>query len=1094
MHEISSRPDRASPAPDTVVAGLEFPSWDSPKLALDEQGQIQEEPLPVQLSPGAAILSHDLSNHSALNFGLEDNSEPDALARPLPAEPVPDEGSFSPPRRRAATAVRHERPSPVHAAVDPGDLDRHIQNQQSELPFDEAVRSGERSKSPSGSPPALLPSPPNAASAGLDQYAVSKKRPDLAGAGRQLSSRRPAAYSRVQPNTFHGAEPPLPHQPQAHFYGAPHAEALLVRKSSSRSSQGGRLQSYFLDSFISAGGSATEEVENVLLVGGDGTLDVFRTDRERPAALGHLRGLPGWVIGAKVIPRGGREDPLQSSRPLVALTIYGPLAPRQGQDGPHRTTVEVYSVKARERVATLFATRPMAIPMGATSSPLFAPPAAASLRVDANSRFITVASGLSGELWIFNAGSDTLGQNDDPAPFRCLGKIWTVVQPGSSSRFGQSELESGDAGHAVPSVQGGRSVFSLGHRWLAYVPARPSHTSIQGEVLVDTNSRPPGVSNHTAPPQPQVNCDVESPDGDGILNRVAREMTQEFIKGAKWFGGQSMQAIRSYWNRSSPPEMPLGLAGPSHGRDAYAHQQYPGAQNFPPTHAPTHYQPQSSSELVLVSILDLGRVERGHDSAAQRMNPMATFQAPHGCSFLSFAPGGLHLLTASKNGDVQYIWDVMKIHQEKPSTTSPSSSPKSTGSGSPARRGPYVRQIASFSRMTAANIVDVAWAAPDGERLAILTEKGTVHMFDIQSSALHWPPPRRAIRASSTSSTDDKGAARTNTLYSATGAAGHTVTTAVKMVNNTAQPLLAAARGRRSSSGAGAVAGGSSSAASGYAKGAQGGRVVAQGLSKSLGAASETINTIRSIGENRLHLPTGSFVSTPGCIRWLTGRETGSMGLVGDGVVRIQEVRTKASSTKRGKRQSLAGGQLVQYEVPSLAHRPLSSDADALGMETDAEDGTLMILGFWNIRPRSGEAARGTHHPQHPLSQAEIETNTPYQPFHTDRRVSLFIYEDSSNPGKESDDLDHQHHDDTSFLDFGQDIAAIPVNLGGSTSSEPEDVLGPMENIVQRGTGSEETEQLVITTRRRKRVKDGAVEDGFFEDDCEVLDFASDRV
>ena len=1090
MHDISSRPDPASPAPCPVVADLEFPSWDSPELALDEQGQVQEEPLP----PAAAILNYDLSELSALDAGGVEGAEPDALARSLLDEPAPDEGSFSLPRSRAATVVRDERPSPVYAALDPGDRRHHIRNQQSELPFDEAVRSGDRSKSPSGSPPALLPSPPNTASVGLGQHAATKKRPDLAGVGRQLSSRRPAVYSRIQPHTLHGAEPPLPHQPQAHFYGAPHAEALLMRKNSSRSSQGGRLQSYFLDSFISAGGSATEEVENVLLVGGDGTLDVFRTDRERPGVLGHLRGLPGWVIGAKVIPRGGREDLLQASRPLVALTIYGPLASPEGQDGLHRTTVEVYSVKTRERVATLFATRPMAIPIGATSSPLFAPPAAASLRVDVNSRFVTVASGLSGELWIFNAGSDTLGHNDDAAPFRCLGKIWTVVQPGSSSRFGQSELESRDAGHGVPSVQGGRSVFSLGHRWLAYVPARPSHTSIQGEVLVDTNSRPPGVSNHTAPPQPQVNCDVESPDGDGIWNRVAREMTQELIKGAKWVGGQSMQAIRSYWNKPSPPDVPVGLAGPSHGRDAYAHQQYAGAHNFPPTHAPTHYQPQSSSELVLVSILDLGRVERGHDSAAQRMNPMATFQALHGCSFLSFAPGGLHLLTASKNGDVQYIWDIMKIHQEKPSTTSPSSSPKGASGGGPARRAPYVRQIASFSRMTAANIVDVAWAAPNGERLAILTEKGTVHTFDIQSSAFHWPPPRRPILASSTSSADDKGAARTNTLYSATGAAGQTVTTAVKMVNNTAQPLLAAARGRRSSSGAGAVGGGSSSATSGYTKGAQGGRVVAQGLSKSLGAASETINTIRSIGENRLRLPTGSSVSAPGCIRWLTGRETGSMGLVGDGVVRIQEVRTKASSTKRGKRQSLARGQLMQYEVPSLAHRPLSSDADPLGMETHTEDGTPTILGFWNIRPRSEEAARGTYHPQHPLSQAEIETNTPYQPFHTDRRVSLFIYEDSSSQGKESAGLDYQHHLDTILLDFGQDIAAIPVNLRGSTLSEPEDLLGPMESIVQRGRASEETEQLVITTRRRKRVKDGTVEDGFFEDDCEVLDFASDRV
>jgi hypothetical protein len=38
-------------------------------------------------------------------------------------------------------------------------------------------------------------------------------------------------------------------------------------------------------------------------------------------------------------------------------------------------------------------------------------------------------------------------------------------------------------------------------------------------------------------------------------------------------------------------------------------------------------------------------------------------------------------------------------------------------------------------------------------------------------------------------------------------------------------------------------------------------------------------------------------------------------------------------------------------------------------------------------------------------------------------------------------------------------------------------------------------EQVVVTTRRRRVQRDGeAAEEGFFEDDCEVLDFAEDRV
>ena len=49
-----------------------------------------------------------------------------------------------------------------------------------------------------------------------------------------------------------------------------------------------------------------------------------------------------------------------------------------------------------------------------------------------------------------------------------------------------------------------------------------------------------------------------------------------------------------------------------------------------------------------------------------------------------------------------------------------------------------------------------------------------------------------------------------------------------------------------------------------------------------------------------------------------------------------------------------------------------------------------------------------------------------------------------------------------------------------------------MERVMLYG----EAEQIVVTTRRRRggtRTGEGD-EDGFFEDDCEVLDFADQRV
>jgi hypothetical protein len=57
-----------------------------------------------------------------------------------------------------------------------------------------------------------------------------------------------------------------------------------------------------------------------------------------------------------------------------------------------------------------------------------------------------------------------------------------------------------------------------------------------------------------------------------------------------------------------------------------------------------------------------------------------------------------------------------------------------------------------------------------------------------------------------------------------------------------------------------------------------------------------------------------------------------------------------------------------------------------------------------------------------------------------------------------------------------------------------------IERVLRVTDSTEEMEQIVITTRRRKAVSragenSGDVdEEGFFEDDCDVLDFASQRV
>ena len=87
---------------------------------------------------------------------------------------------------------------------------------------------------------------------------------------------------------------------------------------------------------------------------------------------------------------------------------------------------------------------------------------------------------------------------------------------------------------------------------------------------------------------------------------------------------------------------------------------------------------------------------------------------------------------------------------------------------------------------------------------------------------------------------------------------------------------------------------------------------------------------------------------------------------------------------------------------------------------------------------------------------------------------------------------------------FGQPITAIKLDLGHPTMTD-EDLANneleasralpasAMERFLHRG---EDDDEIVVTTRRRRgagRLGDPD-EDGFFEDDCEVLDFADQRV
>jgi hypothetical protein len=90
---------------------------------------------------------------------------------------------------------------------------------------------------------------------------------------------------------------------------------------------------------------------------------------------------------------------------------------------------------------------------------------------------------------------------------------------------------------------------------------------------------------------------------------------------------------------------------------------------------------------------------------------------------------------------------------------------------------------------------------------------------------------------------------------------------------------------------------------------------------------------------------------------------------------------------------------------------------------------------------------------------------------------------------------------------FGNHIPATRLHLRPATDSDDGgDVdgrhagVGEMENLISLGSVADNVEHVLITTRRKKKpptavaAGTGRDEDGFFEDDCDVLDFARDRV
>ncbi|KAJ3475973.1 hypothetical protein NLG97_g9282 [Lecanicillium saksenae] len=915
------------------------------------------------------------------------------------------------------------------------------------------------------------------------------------------------------------SQPALPHQPQAHFYGTPDIDMNSTPQSGLKAGDDGL---YFGFDTLPRLDDVSAGSDDVVLAGYNGGLDVYAITKRGLEPTACLRGLRGTVHNAKILPwTFGPKDTLG---PLIAVTLHGPVLPAQGaedtatqyasdsaardgaasprsvathQDGFNRTgpridsyqtTVEVYSLKTSKVVDVLLEAPKIAVNAGVSiASTLFKPPApSGAFTIKADGGTILVCSGDTGECWAYTH----LPELQNGHAFSCIGKLWTCLQHSHRSEVVE------EPGKATPSTTEVRfnphtPIIALNGRWIAYCPAAPSsQTSLRAHLPVPILGRGPGTASMAPPHLPQSSLSVDLPISDSMVNKIMRETTQELIQGAKWVGKQGLQAWNAYWNKGSTTQTQQQQARspPQHAQNS---RQDPS--QFPPTHGTNGNA--GSKDPGLVSIIDVLSLP-----LSSTVHPLATFAPPGGCSVLSFSPTSLNLFTASTKGDVQTVWDLLRIQHTHSSPLQASVSPS-------ANVGTQVRQVAQFSRMTVARIVDVSWTGPQEAHIAMVTERGTVHLLDMPFSASMWPPPRRRKIAPTA------GAESSEPTSSAVSIASGAIGAAYSV----AKPFVA--RSRRSSSNSAAV-----TTSTFRDTAAQGGRVIAASISSSLGKTGSAINQLRHTGENRVSLPSIMSLPSSQCVRWLSTRKAQHLYALGGGIVRKYPSRSRRVTSQRNKRLSRAS-RYKDMNVPILPHDKLAPivrrflEGDTSEDHLDLSDLEMDTGNTMTLNRHTGKAKRNNGMIS-AIPQAEIETSAPYQPFHTDRRVAVHEYardgqiepvttllteatlDDTPQPPKKKKTRVQKStamDADSSVWAFGLDIPTNVLDMGITGSGDDElngiddsQALPPsaMERLMQIG----DQEQIVVTTRRRRGRHGEPDEDGFFEDDCEVLDFADQRV
>lgn len=853
-------------------------------------------------------------------------------------------------------------------------------------PANNPALAGGLGTSPSGPAFSLAGSPPNA----YDRYRPTPSEDLRGGFGGASPGMSPRAGIRL-PSKQGGETPPVTsprgrplsmpsnyippaatsQRPQAHLRQVSEAEIGMIHSRSTSNMRETQDHVIFDHAFYDG------NIGDVIVAGSATAVYVYKLEREKLTILGTLTGLRGSVIAARMLPPSDDD----SIDPMVAVIVHGPTV-SQSDDlsrpvlskNEVQTSVEVYAISTGKHLGTLYRTPPSARSQYVRlTDPSHA---IGALAVHVAGRFITVTSGISGEVHVFEGKK----QYED-TEFLCLGKVWTSMPTNRSRSYSMSSASSAATSRdESPTTQAAQDmgIVSLSPRWLAYVPPpASSQTSLQGEIGVGAHSRePPGLISHTCPAQPSPNCEAETPLEDPFLNKITRDGLQEMQKGARWATQTGYNAVKSYWSKADAQSASDMISG----NTACGQQQ----NAFPPTHAQEsaiRWKPAQTC----VSVIDLERLSEAQGGRPHMIHPMATFPVRNGCRFISFNPTGLSLFTANAKGDVSYVWCLMRIMHGSIATP--------TGDVAATDSHASVRQIARYGRMTESNIVDVVWTKPRGEKFAILTDRGTVHIHDLPASAFRWPPPARHTSPASTPGLASEASSQQSQSKGRFSGA-------VSWVTNTAQSLQTVAKTRPQISGAslGELA---------YAGGAKASRMVGASVSRSVGAVSGMASNVMHSGENRTRLPGDSKARVvAGAVSLLSSKYQDALAITGTGIVRIHAIRLSVTDGGKGKR-SVAGEQISQLEVAKIDVSDHLSGQSSTG---------LSARGQWFADTKSHGFRPSQAQPQ-PLSYAEIETSTPYRPFHNDHRVTMNTYANDNVFKKET----------LEDWEFGEDIDTVDV-------------------------------------------------------------------